>query len=188
MGQLVYTAIASLDGYADDADGNVDWAAPHEEVHVFVNDLERDAGTYLYGRRRYETMVYWETAPTADPEQDVGHDCYARIWQAADKVVDSRTLHAVPSERTTIERDFDPAAVARFVTSAERDVSIGGATLAAEALRAGIVDELSLLSVPAVVGGGTRAYRTAYASTSTSWSSAASPAARPASGMPSGGD
>ena len=162
MARLIYTTIASLDGYVNDSEGGFGWAAPDVEVHAFVNDLERDVGTYLCGRRLYETMVYWETAPTAhptddptDPTGDVGPD-YARIWQAADKVVYSRTLEAVASERTTLERDFDPAAVARFVASAERDVSIGGATLAAEALRAGIVDELRLLTVPAVVGGGTR--------------------------------
>lgn len=159
MARLIYTAIASLDGYVNDSEGGFDWAAPDAEVHAFVNDLERDVGTYLCGRRLYETMVYWETAPTTgptdDPTGDVGPD-YARIWQAADKVVYSRTLEAVASKRTTLERHFEPAAVARFVASAERDVSIGGATLAAEALRAGIVDELRLLTVPAVVGGGTR--------------------------------
>jgi dihydrofolate reductase len=124
-------------------------------VHAFVNDLERDVGTYLCGRRLYEVMVYWETAPTDDPGGDIGHD-YARIWQAADKVVHSRTLDAVTSARTTLERDFDSESVARFVASADRDVSIGGPTLAAVALRAGIVDELRLLTVPVVVGGGTR--------------------------------
>jgi dihydrofolate reductase len=154
MGRLVYTTICSLDGYVNDAGGGYDWAAPDSEVHAFVNDLERDVGTYLCGRRLYETMVYWETAPTDDPEGDAGDD-YARIWQAADKVVYSRTLEAVASERTTLERDFEPAAVARFVAAAERDVSIGGPTLAAEALRAGVVDELRLLTVPVVVGGGT---------------------------------
>ena len=153
MARLIFTTIASVDGYVNDASGGFDWAAPDPEVHAFVNDLERDVGTYLCGRRLYETMAYWDTAPTDGLE--VGHD-YARIWQAADKVVYSRTLEAVSSERTTLERAFEPAAVARFVASAERDVSIGGATLAAEALRAGIVDELRLLTVPAVVGGGTR--------------------------------
>ena len=158
MARLIYTTIASLDGYVNDSEGGFGWAAPDVEVHAFVNDLERDIGTYLCGRRLYETMVYWETAPTddtGDPDDDVGHD-YARIWQAADKVVYSRTLEAVASERTTLERDFEAAAVARFVAAADRDVSIGGATLAAEALRAGLVDELRLLTVPAVVGGGTR--------------------------------
>ncbi|WP_330474967.1 dihydrofolate reductase family protein [Terrabacter sp. C0L_2] len=158
MARLRMTTIASLDGYVNDASGGFAWAAPDAEVHAFVNDLERDVGTYLCGRSLYETMVYWETAPTddtGDPD-DIGHD-YARIWEAADKVVYSRTLDAVSSERTTLERDLDPAAVARFVAAADRDVSIGGPTLAAEALRAGIVDELQLLTVPVVVGGGTRA-------------------------------
>jgi dihydrofolate reductase len=139
----------------NDASGGFGWAAPDAEVHAFVNDLERDVGTYLCGRRLYEVMVYWETAPTDDPGGDIGHD-YARIWQAADKVVHSRTLDAVTSARTTLERDFDSESVARFVASADRDVSIGGPTLAAVALRAGIVDELRLLTVPVVVGGGTR--------------------------------
>lgn len=158
MSRLLYTTIASLDGYVNDAEGGFDWAAPDPEVHAFVNDLERDVGTYLCGRRLYEVMVYWESAPTApsdDPEDRIAHD-YARIWQAADKVVHSRTLEDVTSARTRLERDFDSGAVARFVASAERDVSIGGPTLAAEALRAGIVDELRLLTVPVVVGGGTR--------------------------------
>ncbi len=155
MARLIYTTIASLDGYVNDASGGFEWAAPDAEVHAFVNDLERDVGTYLCGRRLYEVMVYWETAPTDDPDGDIGHD-YARIWQAADKVVHSRTLEAVTSARTTLERDFDPESVARFVASADRDVSIGGPTLAAVALRAGIVDELRLLTVPVVVGGGTR--------------------------------
>ena len=152
MARLIFTTIASVDGYVNDASGGFDWAAPDPEVHAFVNDLERDVGTYLCGRRLYETMAYWDTAPTDGLE--VGHD-YARIWQAADKVVYSRTLDAVTSDRTTLQREFDPAAVSRLVAGADRDVSIGGPTLAAEALRAGIVDELALLSVPAVVGGGT---------------------------------
>ena len=156
MGLLVYTTIASLDGYVNDTTGGFDWAAPDPEVHAFVNDLERDVGTYLCGRRLYETMVYWETATTDGPGDAVAQD-YARIWQAADKVVHSRTLTAVTSARTRLERDFDPAAAAVLVRESDRDVSIGGPTLAAEALRAGIVDELRLLTVPAVVGGGTRA-------------------------------
>ena len=160
MGLLVYTTIASLDGYVNDTSGRFDWAAPDPEVHAFVNDLERDVGTYLCGRRLYETMVFWETAPTdgptAGPGDAVTQD-YARIWQAADKVVYSRTLSSTGSGRTRIERDFDPAAAAVLVRESDRDVSIGGPTLAAEALRAGIVDELRLLTVPAVVGGGTRA-------------------------------
>jgi dihydrofolate reductase len=160
MARLIFTTICSVDGYVNDASGEFGWAAPDAEVHAFVNDLERDVGTYLCGRRLHDVMVYWETAPTAasdgDTESEIESD-YARLWQAADKIVYSRTLEAVSSPRTRLERDFDPEAVARLVASADRDVSIGGPTLAAEALRAGIVDELRLLAVPAVVGGGTRA-------------------------------
>ncbi|MEW1952544.1 dihydrofolate reductase family protein [Terrabacter sp. NPDC080008] len=156
MGRLVYTTICSLDGYVNDTSGGFDWAAPDAEVHAFVNDLERDVGTYLCGRRLYETMVFWETAPTDGSGDEVAQD-YARIWKAADKVVYSRTLDSVTSARTRLERDFDPMAVARLVASSDRDVSVGGPTLAAHALRAGLVDELRLLTVPAVVGGGTRA-------------------------------
>ncbi|MGO4599834.1 dihydrofolate reductase family protein [Terrabacter sp. 2RAF25] len=152
MARLLYTTIASLDGYVADAAGSFEWAAPDAEVHAFVNDLERDVGTYLCGRRLFEVMAYWETAPTDG--DGIEHD-YARIWQAADKVVYSRTLTEVTSGRTTLERDFDPVAAGRFVAGAERDVSVGGPTLAAAALRAGIVDELALFRVPVVVGGGT---------------------------------
>jgi dihydrofolate reductase len=152
MARLLYTTIASLDGYVADSSGAFDWAAPDTEVHAFVNDLERDVGTYLCGRRLYEVMAYWETAATDG--DGIEHD-YARIWQAADKVVYSRTSTEVTTARTTLERDFDPAVVARFVADADRDVSVGGPTLAAQALRAGIVDEVALLRVPVVVGGGT---------------------------------
>jgi dihydrofolate reductase len=153
MARLIYSAIASLDGYVADADGNFDWAAPGEEVHAFVNDLERPIGTYLYGRRMYETMVPWETM--AD-EQPVMRD-YARIWQAADKVVYSRTLESVSSARTRIEREFDPEAVQQLKAAAERDLTIGGAQLAGVALRAGVVDEIQLFLNPVAVGGGKRA-------------------------------
>jgi len=156
MGRLIYTTIASVDGYIADEAGRFDWATPDAEVHAFVNDLERDIGTYLCGRRLYEVMLYWETAPTDDPDSNVEHD-YARIWQAADKVVYSTTLEAASSRRTRIERVFDPQAVAAKVAGAERDMSIGGSHLAAHALRAGIVDEIHLLRVPFVVGGGTAA-------------------------------
>ncbi|GAB3078377.1 dihydrofolate reductase family protein [Intrasporangium mesophilum] len=156
MGRLIYTAIASFDGYVADETGGFGWAAPDVEVHQFVNDLERDTATYLYGRRLYEVMAYWETAPTDAPDTDAGDD-YARIWQAADKVVYSTTLTEVPTRRTTLERVFDPHVVAAFVAGADTDVSIGGPHLAAHALRAGIVDEIRMLRVPAVVGGGTAA-------------------------------
>jgi dihydrofolate reductase len=150
---LVYAGITSLDGYTVDADGGFDWAAPDDEVHAFVNDLERGVGTYLYGRRLYETMRAWETVPD-DEGPDVARD-FARVWRAADKVVYSTTLGEVTTPRTRLERDFDPAAVRSLVDAAHRDVTVGGATLAATALRAGIVDELHQLLHPVVVGGGT---------------------------------
>ena len=153
MAKLIYTAIMSLDGYVADEDGNFDWAEPDEEVHAFVNDLERPIGTYLYGRRLYEVMVAWETITD---EQPFIRD-YAEIWRAADKIVYSRSLETVSSERTRIEPSFDPDAVRQMKASADRDISVGGPTLAAQAFRAGLVDEIRLLLAPAVVGGGTRA-------------------------------
>jgi dihydrofolate reductase len=156
MGRLIYTAIASLDGYVDDADGNFDWAAPDAEVHAFVNDLERPVGTQLYGRRTYDFLVAWETWDTAG-EPDHIRD-WATIWRAADKVVYSRTLQEASSARTRIEREFEPAAVAAMKREAARDLSIGGPGLAGEALRAGLVDECHLLLTPVAVGGGTPAF------------------------------
>jgi dihydrofolate reductase len=155
VAKLIYSAIASLDGYVADENGNFDWAAPDEEVHRFVNELERSAGTHLYGRRMYEVMRFWETAGGAD-EPPVMRD-YAEIWRAADKVVYSKTLESVSSARTRIERDFDPVAVRQLKATADRDLSIGGPGLAAQALVAGLVDELHLFVVPVSVGGGTRA-------------------------------
>jgi dihydrofolate reductase len=150
--KLVYSAITSLDGYVADAEGRFDWSVPDEEVHRFVNDLERSVGTYLYGRQMYEVMVAWETAdPAAEPA--VMGD-YAAIWQAADKIVYSRTLDAAPSARTRIERAFDPESVRALKASSRTDISVGGPLLAAEALRAGLVDECHLLVSPVVVGGG----------------------------------
>jgi dihydrofolate reductase len=154
MAKLIYAAITSLDGYVADADGNFDWAAPDEEVHRFVNELERPVGTYLYGRRMYEVMAYWERPP-AD-QRPVSED-FARIWQAADKIVYSRTLRAATTAKTRIEPDFDPDAVRQLKAAAERDLSVGGAGLAAEALAAGLVDEVHLFLTPILVGGGTRA-------------------------------
>jgi dihydrofolate reductase len=153
MAKLIYSAIMSLDGYIADEDGNFDWAAPDEEVHTFVNDLERPVGTYLYGRRMYEVMVAWETAHTFADQRPVMQD-FAKIWQAADKVVYSRTLAAVSSARTRIERDFDPEAVRQLKASAGRDLTVGGPDLAAQAIRAGLVDEYHLFLTPFVVGGG----------------------------------
>jgi dihydrofolate reductase len=156
MAKLIYSAITSLDGYVADEDGNFDWAAPDEEVHAFVNDLERSVGTYLYGRRMYEVMVAWETADTFADQAPVGQD-FAQLWQAADKIVYSTTLKTTSSARTRIERDFNPAAVRELKASARPDISVGGPDLAAQAIRAGLVDECHLFLAPAVVGGGTRA-------------------------------
>jgi dihydrofolate reductase len=153
MAKLIYAALASLDGYTADEDGNFGWAAPDEDVHAFVNDLERPIGTHLYGRRLYEVMIGWETMHTL-PDQTPQTLDFATIWQAAEKVVYSRTLDTVLTARTRIERDFDPEAIRRLKAEADRDISIGGATLAGEAIRAGLVDELHLLVNPIVVGGG----------------------------------
>ena len=153
MAKLIYSAITSLDGYVADEDGNFDWAAPDEEVHTFVNDLERRVGTYLYGRRMYEVMVAWETADTLSDQPPFVKD-YAEIWQAADKIVYSKTLETVSSARTRIERDLDPEAVRRMKATAGRDISVGGPDLAARAIKAGLVDECHLFVTPIVVGGG----------------------------------
>ena len=152
---MIYSAIASLDAYVADEHGNFGWAAPDEEVHRFVNDLERPVGTHLYGRRMYETMVYWETPQAEAGEAPVLQD-FARIWRAADKVVYSRTLQKVASERTRIEPDFDPDVVRRLKVSAERDLIVGGPELAAQAIGAGLVDEFQLFLVPVSVGAGKR--------------------------------
>jgi dihydrofolate reductase len=153
MAKLIYSAITSLDGYVADEDGNFQWAAPDEEVHAFVNDLERPIGSYLFGRRMYETMVYWETAHTLPDQSPVERD-FAEIWQAADKIVYSQTLETVSSAKTRIERAFDPEAVRQMKASTERDMTVGGPHLAAQAIKAGLVDELQLFVTPIVVGGG----------------------------------
>ena len=153
MAKLIYSAIASLDGYIEDETGAFDWSAPDEEVHAFVNDLERSISTYLYGRRMYETMVYWETH---DDQGAVARD-YAEMWRAADKVVYSRTLQTVSSARTRIERGFDRDAVRRLKQSAGADIAVGGAELAGHAIGTGLVDECHLFLCPIVVGGGKRA-------------------------------
>ena len=148
---LVYSTLASLDGYIEDADGKFGWAAPDPEVHAFFNEVERPIGTHLYGRRMYETMAAWETI---DDERPFMRD-YAELWRAAEKVVYSRSLEAVSSARTRLEREFDPEAVRRLKESSQ--VSVGGAELAAEAIKAGLVDEYHLFLVPTVVGAGKRA-------------------------------
>jgi dihydrofolate reductase len=155
MASLIYSAIASLDGYIADDDGRFEWAAPDEEVHSFVNDLERSVGIYLYGRRMYEVMAAWETLETAG--QPVVAD-FAEIWRAADKIVYSTTLTTASTPKTRIERAFDPDAVRQLKASAESDITIGGPGLAAHALRAGLVDECHVFVVPTVVGGGLRAF------------------------------
>jgi dihydrofolate reductase len=153
MARLVYGAICSLDGYVADEDGRFEWAAPDAEVHAFVNERERAAGTYLYGRRMYDTMAVWETMD--DPEPVMRE--YAEIWRAADKVVYSRSLDEVRSTRTRIEREFSPDAVRELKASLSRDITIGGAELAGQALAAGLVDQVELWLGPMLVGGGTRA-------------------------------
>ena len=156
MARLIYFTIQSLDGFIEDADGHFGWAEPDEEVHQLANDLFRPVGTYLYGRRMYETMAAWETEPALATATPVTAD-FAQIWQAADKVVYSTTLDRPVTARTRIERSFDPDAVRDLKASAGRDLGIGGADLAAQALRAGLVDELDIVLAPAVVGGGKRA-------------------------------
>ncbi|MCU1367761.1 MAG: hypothetical protein JWN39_3400 [Ilumatobacteraceae bacterium] len=156
MAKLIYSAITSLDGYVNDAHGRFDWSMPDETVHAFVNDQERQVGTYLYGRRMYDVMVAWETMDTGPDQAPVMRD-YAQLWQAADKVVYSTSLDAPSSARTRIERSFDAAVVHAMKTAASRDISIGGPHLAAQALRAGLVDELHQFLSPVVVGAGTRA-------------------------------
>jgi dihydrofolate reductase len=156
MAKLFYAAIASLDGYVEDEEGRSEWAMPDEEVHAFVNDIERPIGTYLYGRRMYETMVFWETASTEADEPAAFSD-YARIWRAAEKIVYSRALQTVSSARTRIEREFDRDAVQRLKQSSGADIAVGGAELAGHAIGAGLVDECHLFFCPIVVGGGKRA-------------------------------
>lgn len=151
---LIYSMITSLDGYTADADGKFDWAAPDEEVHAFINDLQRGIGTHLYGRRMYEVMLYWETLPL-EGHSPVGRD-FAAIWRSADKIVYSATLRSASSARTRIEPRFDPGAVRAL--KQHGDVSIGGPGLAAAAVRAGLVDEYQLFVTPVVVGGGTAVF------------------------------
>jgi len=155
MAKLIYSNIASLDGYIADKTGNFDWAAPDDELHAFVNDLERPVGTYLYGRRMYEVMRFWENPELLADESHVMRD-FAAIWQAAGKVVYSRTLQAASTAKTQVEREFNPAAIRQMKAAAERDITVGGPELAGHAIRAGLVDELQLFFVPILVGGGTR--------------------------------
>ena len=153
MATLMYSTIMSLDGYVADEDGNFDWAAPDEEAHTFINHLERPVGTYLFGRRMCEVMVWWETAHTL-PDQPPFMRDFTEIWRDADKIVYSRTLEKVSSARTWIERDFDPEAVRQMKARAGRDISVGGSDLGGQAIKAGLVDEYHLFLVPILVGGG----------------------------------
>jgi dihydrofolate reductase len=157
IAKLIYSAIASLDGYVADEDGKFDWAVPDEELHRFVNDLERPVGTYLYGRRMYEVMAGWETASTAADQPSVMRD-YADLWQAADKIVYSRSLETPASARTRIERDFEPEAIRQMKLAGARDISVGGPDLAGQALSAGLVDECHFFLAPMLIGGGNRAF------------------------------
>jgi dihydrofolate reductase len=156
VAKLIYSAITSLDSYVADEEGKFDWAAPDEEVHMFVNNLERPVGTYLYGRRMYEVMVDWETAHTRADLPPFSRD-FAEIWQASDKIVYSKTLDAVSSTRTRIERDFDAESVRQLKASTVCDITVGGPDLAAQAIRAGLVDEFHLFLTPVAVGGGKKA-------------------------------
>lgn len=152
MGELAYAALVSLDGYVADTDGGFGWAEPGADVHTAVNDLLRGTTTYLYGRRMYDVLVAWETMDTAGAPEHYGD--YQALWRAADKVVYSRTLTAVASERTRIERELDAGAVEAM--KEHGDVAIGGPTLAARAFEAGLVDTVHLFVFPVVVGGGLR--------------------------------
>ena len=155
MAKLIYAMITSLDGYTEDEHGRFGWGAPDEEVYSYINELVSSLGTYLYGRRMYDTMVYWETAHTA-PDQPRFVLEFARQWQAAEKIVYSRTLAEPRSARTRIEREFDPNAIRRLKADAEHDITVDGPELAAQAIRAGLVDEFQMIVSPVVVGGGKR--------------------------------
>jgi len=157
MAQLVYSAITSLDGYINDRDGNFDWGLPDPEVFEFINQLERGVGTALYGRRMYETMVYWETFDGSEDSAPYLLD-YAEIWRSATKIVYSRSLSELSSANTRMERVFDVATVRQLKEATERDLSIGGANLAGQAFTAGLVDEMHLFITPATVGRGTSVY------------------------------
>lgn len=157
MAKLIYSVIMSLDGYVADDEGNFDWAAPDEEVHTFINDLARPVGAYLYGRRMYEEMVYWETAHTISGQPRFIRD-FTAIWQAADKIVYSTALGTASSARTRIERNFDVGVVQQMKARASRDLTVGGPGLAAHAIKAGLVDEYQLFIAPVIVGSGRRSF------------------------------
>jgi dihydrofolate reductase len=156
MARLIYSALSSLDGYVADEDGNFDWAMPDDEVHAFINDLERRFGTHLYGRRMYEVMVAWDNTDALADQRPVMLD-FARTWQAAEKVVFSTTLESVSTARTRIERRFEPETIRQMKARAEHDILIGGPELAAQAIKEGLVDAYHLFLAPIVVGGGKQA-------------------------------
>jgi dihydrofolate reductase len=153
MARLIYAAIASLDGYTEDKNGDFDWFTPDEEVHKFINNLQRSVGTHLYGRRMYETMMVWETDPGLAAESPILRD-YAEIWQAADKIVYSKTLQAVATRKTQLERTFNPTIIRQLKEAVNQDMIIGGPELAAHAFRAGLIDECQFFLPPIIVGGG----------------------------------
>lgn len=153
MAHLIYSAISSLDGYIEDTGGNFDWAMPDEEVHRFINNLERGAHTYLYGRRMYETMMVWETDPNLAAESPLMRD-FAGIWQAANKIVYSKTLETISTRKTQLEQTFDPEAIRQLKAAGEHDILIGGPELAAHAFRDRLIDECHLFLIPILVGGG----------------------------------
>jgi dihydrofolate reductase len=153
MARLIFPAISSLDGYIEDSNGRFDWTTPDEEVHQFINDLERSAGTHIYGRRMYETMMVWETDPNLAAESPILRD-YAEIWQAADKIVYSKTMQAVSTRKTQLQRNFNPADIRQLKEAAEQDILIAGPELAAHAFRAGLIDECHLFLAPVILGGG----------------------------------
>ena len=155
MARLIYSTIASLDGYVADENGKFDWAEPDEEVHTCVNDLSRRVGTYLLGRRMYEVLAYWDDPPALDEQPSFVRE-YAQLWQAADKVVYSRTLETPRTARTRIEHDFDPEVVRQLKARSDREIAVGGPGLAAHAIGAGLVDEYQLFVLPVVVGAGTQ--------------------------------
>jgi dihydrofolate reductase len=152
MASLIYSAITSLDGYIEDARGKFDWAEPDQQLHEFVNEQERQLATYLYGRRMYDVMVAWETIDSVGQPTYIGD--YAKIWRSADKIVFSTTLEKPSSARTSIERSFDPETIRRLKAASARPISVGGPGLAAQAIKAGLVDEYHQFLTPVVVGGG----------------------------------
>jgi len=153
MANLIYTANTSLDGYTEDMNGKFDWTDPSEEVFQFITNLIRADGTHVYGRRMYQTMMVWETDPNLAGQSPLMRD-FAQVWQAADKIVYSRTLEAVSTRKTHIERNFEPEAIRRLKDSVQQDIHIGGAELAAQAFRSGLIDECHLFIKPIIVGGG----------------------------------